>query len=60
MRGSRLGPVLVGLALFVLLEKTIPAGHWFSRATGIVLLVWGAGTVAAAPAAAVCCGAVAI
>ncbi len=38
---------IAGLALFVLLEKTIPAGHWFSRASGVVFLVWGAGTVTA-------------
>ncbi len=38
---------VAGLALFVLLEKTIPAGHWLSRGTGIVLLLWGAGTVVA-------------
>jgi len=27
----------------VLVEKTVPAGHWFAYATGIVLLIWGAG-----------------
>ena len=32
---------IVGLALFVLLEKTIPAGHWFGSITGIGLMVWG-------------------
>jgi predicted metal-binding membrane protein len=32
---------IVGLALFVLLEKTIPAGHWFGSITGIGLIVWG-------------------
>ena len=33
---------ITGLALFVLLEKTVPTGHWFGYLTGIALLVWGA------------------
>ncbi len=37
---------IAGIALFVLLEKTVPAGHWFDYATGIALLVWGAGMLA--------------
>lgn len=32
---------IVGLAIFVLLEKTIPAGHWLGSITGVVLMVWG-------------------
>jgi predicted metal-binding membrane protein len=32
---------ITGLAVFVLLEKTIPAGHWVSHLVGIVLIVWG-------------------
>jgi predicted metal-binding membrane protein len=32
---------IAGLALFVLLEKTVPAGHWLSYATGIALVGWG-------------------
>ena len=32
---------IIGIALFVLLEKTIPAGHWLGYLTGAVLLVWG-------------------
>ncbi|MCI0414002.1 DUF2182 domain-containing protein [bacterium] len=32
---------IVGLSLFVLLEKTIPAGHWFGSITGIGLMLWG-------------------
>ena len=32
---------IVGLALFVLLEKTIPAGHWLGALTGIGLSLWG-------------------
>ena len=34
---------IAGLALFVLLEKIVPAGHWLGYATGVALLVWGAG-----------------
>lgn len=33
---------IVGLAVFVLLEKTVPHGHWIGRAAGVALLVWGA------------------
>jgi predicted metal-binding membrane protein len=33
---------IAGLAAFVLIEKTIPLGHWVSRAAGIVLLLWAA------------------
>jgi predicted metal-binding membrane protein len=33
---------VAGLALFVLFEKTVPAGHWLGYAAGVVLLVWGA------------------
>jgi predicted metal-binding membrane protein len=40
---------IVGVALFVLLEKTLPAGHWLGSITGIGLMIWGgwltAGTV---------------
>jgi predicted metal-binding membrane protein len=32
---------IVGLALFVLLEKTIPAGHWLGHITGGLLIAWG-------------------
>ena len=37
---------IAGLALFVLLEKIVPAGHWLSYVTGVALLVWGAGMLA--------------
>lgn len=37
---------IVGLALFVLFEKTVSAGHWLGYATGVALLVWGAGILA--------------
>jgi predicted metal-binding membrane protein len=32
---------IIGLALYVLLEKTIPAGHWLGRLAGILLIAWG-------------------
>jgi predicted metal-binding membrane protein len=32
---------IAGLALLVLLEKTIPAGHWLGYATGVTLAGWG-------------------
>ena len=31
---------IVGLALYVLLEKVIPAGHWLGNAAGLVLIAW--------------------
>ncbi len=35
---------IAGLALFVLVEKLAPAGHWIGRAAGVLLMVWGAAT----------------
>jgi predicted metal-binding membrane protein len=32
---------ILGLALLVLLEKTLPVGHWLGSLTGIGLIVWG-------------------
>lgn len=32
---------IIGLALFVLLEKTAPLGHWLGYAAGVGLSVWG-------------------
>ncbi len=32
---------IAGLALFVLLEKTLPGGHWLGRVAGIALIVCG-------------------
>jgi predicted metal-binding membrane protein len=32
---------IAGIAVFVLLEKTIPVGHWMSHVVGIVLIIWG-------------------
>ena len=33
---------IFGLALFVLLEKLVPRGHWISYASGFGLTAWGA------------------
>jgi predicted metal-binding membrane protein len=30
-----------GIAVFVLLEKIIPMGHWMSHVVGIALMIWG-------------------
>jgi predicted metal-binding membrane protein len=32
---------IIGLAVFVFIEKTIPAGHWFSYCVGVVLIISG-------------------
>jgi len=32
---------IIGLALFVLLEKVAPAGHWVGRIMGVGLIAWG-------------------
>ena len=37
---------IAGLALFVLFEKIVPAGHWFGYVTGVALLAWGTGMLA--------------
>jgi predicted metal-binding membrane protein len=34
---------IVGIAIYVLLEKTLPRGHALGRMTGIVLVAWGIG-----------------
>jgi predicted metal-binding membrane protein len=39
---------IAGLALLVLFEKIVPAGHWIGCATGVALLVWGAWMLALA------------
>jgi predicted metal-binding membrane protein len=39
---------IAGIALFVLFEKTVPAGHWLGYATGVALLAWGVGILALA------------
>jgi predicted metal-binding membrane protein len=33
---------IVGLAVFVLLEKIMPLGHWLGRIAGVLLIGWGA------------------
>lgn len=38
-----------GIALLVLLEKLVPAGHWLGYITGVGLLVWGIATLMLAP-----------
>jgi predicted metal-binding membrane protein len=40
---------ITGLALLVLFEKTVPAGHWFGYVTGVVLVVWGILVLTSAP-----------
>ena len=37
---------IVGLTLFVLLEKTVPRGHWFGRVAGVALIGCAASLVA--------------
>ena len=32
---------IAGLAAFVLLEKTIPMGHWLARIAGVAFAAWG-------------------
>ena len=32
---------IAGLSIFVLLEKTIPMGHWMGYVVGMVLMIWG-------------------
>jgi predicted metal-binding membrane protein len=35
-----------GIALLVLIEKVLPWGGWMGRATGVLMVVWGAATLA--------------
>lgn len=37
---------IVGLAVFVLVEKTVRSGQWVARAVGIALILWGIGLLA--------------
>jgi predicted metal-binding membrane protein len=32
---------IAGLALYVLFEKVVPAGHWLAYASGAILTIWG-------------------
>jgi predicted metal-binding membrane protein len=36
---------IAGIALFVLVEKLSPAGHWIGRVAGALLVAWGAATL---------------
>lgn len=36
---------IAGIALFVLVEKLSPAGHWIGRAAGVLLIAWGCATL---------------
>ena len=38
---------IAGIALFVLVEKFVPAGHWIGRGAGILLVGWGTATLLA-------------
>ncbi len=38
---------IAGIALFVLAEKLVPAGHWIGRGAGVVLVIWGVATLLA-------------
>jgi predicted metal-binding membrane protein len=40
---------IFGLAVFVLVEKTIPMGHWCGRVIGVGLVGWGVTLLATAP-----------
>lgn len=33
---------IAGIAVFVLIEKLAPTGHWIGQAAGVVLVLWGA------------------
>jgi predicted metal-binding membrane protein len=39
---------IAAIALLVLVEKTLPWGGWMGRLIGVVLVLWGAGTLAMA------------
>jgi predicted metal-binding membrane protein len=39
---------IIGLAIFILSEKTMPMGHWFGRIIGIGLVAWGGLLIATA------------
>jgi len=40
---------IAGLAIFVLLEKTMPLGHWIGRIAGIAFVAWGVALIATGP-----------
>ncbi len=37
---------IAGIAVFVLVEKLAPAGHWIGRGAGVALILWGVATLA--------------
>jgi predicted metal-binding membrane protein len=37
---------IAGIALFVLVEKLAPAGHWIGKAAGVVFIAWGGAVLA--------------
>ena len=39
---------IAGIALFVLIEKLRPAGHWVGRGAGALMVAWGVATLLAA------------
>jgi len=39
---------IAGLAIYVLIEKLVPAGHWIGRGVGVLLVVWGLIVIATA------------
>lgn len=39
---------IAGIALFVLAEKVLPAGHWLGKGAGVLMIVWGIATLLAA------------
>ncbi len=39
---------IAGIALYVLVEKLVPAGHWISHGAGVLLVTWGSVTLLAA------------
>jgi predicted metal-binding membrane protein len=39
---------IAGLAAYILLEKTIPMGHWLARIAGIAAMGWGVMMLASA------------
>ena len=36
---------IAGIALFVMVEKLSPAGHWIALGAGLLLIIWGAATM---------------
>ena len=39
---------IVGLAVYVSIEKIVPAGHWIGRGAGGPLILWGVSVIAIA------------